>query len=53
MKMIEHLAKKFSDNETCTLDDVIMLPNAPPTTAAQLGDLESNHKNIMLYMWLR
>lgn len=53
MEMIESLAEKFSKNETCTLNDVIQLPNAAPKSATQLAELESSHKNIMLYMWLR
>ncbi|KAI8059402.1 P-loop containing nucleoside triphosphate hydrolase protein [Gilbertella persicaria] len=53
MEMIELFAKKFSENETCTLDDVIQLPNVTPASTAGLAQLESDHKNIMLYMWLR
>lgn len=53
MNVIEMLAKKFSKSETCALDNVIELPNATPTTPEGLGILESSHKNIMLYMWLR
>lgn len=53
MDVIETLAKKFSKNEICTLDDVITLPNVTPTSPEGLMSLENNHKNIMLYMWLR
>ncbi|CEP11137.1 hypothetical protein [Parasitella parasitica] len=52
MDMIESLAKKFSENEKCTLNDVIDLPNILTGSASQLRLLESRHKNIMLYMWL-
>ncbi|KAI8051836.1 P-loop containing nucleoside triphosphate hydrolase protein [Thamnidium elegans] len=52
MEVIELLAKKFSNSETCTLDDVIQLPNVTPTTPEGLAGLENSHKNLMLYMWL-
>ncbi|KAG2212298.1 hypothetical protein INT47_001657 [Mucor saturninus] len=52
MDVIETLAKKFSESEICTLDDVITLPNVTPTSPEGLMSLENNHKNIMLYMWL-
>ncbi|KAI8390268.1 P-loop containing nucleoside triphosphate hydrolase protein [Blakeslea trispora] len=53
MEMIETLADKFSQSKTCTLDDVIQLPSTTPSSASSLAQLEINHKNIMLYMWLR
>ncbi|GAA5798947.1 hypothetical protein HPULCUR_004356 [Helicostylum pulchrum] len=52
MEVIELFAKKLSNNETCTLDDVIQLPNVTPTKPEELAGLENSHKNIMLYMWL-
>ncbi|CAO3622400.1 unnamed protein product [Mucor fragilis] len=52
MEMIERLAKTFSENKTCTLNDVIELPNVLAPESA-LENLESSHRNIMLYMWLR
>ncbi|KAK4519679.1 uncharacterized protein ATC70_009918 [Mucor velutinosus] len=51
MEMIERLAETFSENKTCTLDDVITLPNALEPGSV-LENLESSHRNIMLYMWL-
>ncbi|KAF1805349.1 P-loop containing nucleoside triphosphate hydrolase protein [Mucor lusitanicus] len=51
MEMIERLAQTFSENKTCTLDDVITLPNTLAPESA-LENLESSHRNIMLYMWL-
>lgn len=53
MNVIEILAKKLSQNETCVLDDVIKLPNVTPVDNEGLSLLENDHKNIMLYMWLR
>ncbi|KAI9473859.1 MAG: P-loop containing nucleoside triphosphate hydrolase protein [Benjaminiella poitrasii] len=53
VEMIQKLAKKFSKNETCALDDVIELPTTTPKSPDDLINLENNHKNIILYMWLR
>ncbi|KAI8993246.1 P-loop containing nucleoside triphosphate hydrolase protein [Pilobolus umbonatus] len=55
LSMIVLLAKKFSNSQPCELSEVLDLPEEsedPPSLAA-LPMLETNHKHIMLYMWLR
>ncbi|KAI8885700.1 hypothetical protein K501DRAFT_322263 [Backusella circina FSU 941] len=53
MEMIERLAREFSEGKVCALDEIIQLPDNPPTSSKEgLSALETSHKTIMLYMWL-
>lgn len=47
------MVKCFSEKETCQLDDLVSMPNKAPATMDGLNRLESSHKVILLYMWLR
>ncbi|KAG0191615.1 hypothetical protein DFQ28_011454 [Apophysomyces sp. BC1034] len=49
---IQHLAKVFSENRQCRLDELVELQDIVPKGPIQLNDLEMKHKQIILYMWL-
>lgn len=49
----QEMAQKFSQDESCELEQFVELPEKPPRTPEGLNDLENSHKIIMLYMWLR
>jgi ATP-dependent RNA helicase SUPV3L1/SUV3 len=53
MALIKTLAKKFSRQETCDLEEIVELPETPPINPEHLVDLEEKHKQIIVYMWLR
>lgn len=53
MALIKTLAQRFSRQETCSLDEIVELPETPPITPKHLEELEEKHKQIMIYMWLR
>ncbi|KAJ8663205.1 hypothetical protein O0I10_001382 [Lichtheimia ornata] len=48
----QEMAQKFSQDESCELEQFVELPEKPPRTPEGLNDLENSHKIIMLYMWL-
>ncbi|RCH97124.1 ATP-dependent RNA helicase supv3l1, mitochondrial [Rhizopus azygosporus] len=52
MALIKTLAKKFSRQETCDLEEIVELPETPPINPEHLVDLEEKHKQIIVYMWL-
>ncbi|KAI8136697.1 P-loop containing nucleoside triphosphate hydrolase protein [Fennellomyces sp. T-0311] len=49
----KEMAEMYSNMEPCELNQFATLPKNPPTTPEGLKNLESTHKTIMLYMWLR
>ncbi|ORZ07825.1 P-loop containing nucleoside triphosphate hydrolase protein [Absidia repens] len=54
MEMAYHMAKTHSNNGILTLSELINLPPADVVaTPDLLNTLETSHKKIMMYMWLR
>ncbi|KAL0091254.1 P-loop containing nucleoside triphosphate hydrolase protein [Phycomyces blakesleeanus] len=53
LQVIEDLARIHSKSETQSLEDLTQLPDKAPEDEDGLMNLETAHKTIMLYMWLR
>ncbi|KAI7859278.1 P-loop containing nucleoside triphosphate hydrolase protein [Circinella umbellata] len=53
VESFQQMTELYSNLKECDLNDFAELPKKPPTTAEGLKLLESSHKIIMLYMWLR
>lgn len=54
LKAFVSMAKSFSNNEECPLDSLVVLPERKLQANNEvLRMLETCHKTIMLYMWLR
>ncbi|KAI9010953.1 P-loop containing nucleoside triphosphate hydrolase protein [Phycomyces nitens] len=53
LEAIGDLARIYSNSETRSLEDFASLPDIAPSSEKGLIDLETKHKSIMLYMWLR
>lgn len=50
MQTIEDMTEVYSNNGTLELSEMVELPSVLPDTS---DELETTHKKIMLYMWLR
>ncbi|KAI8337981.1 P-loop containing nucleoside triphosphate hydrolase protein [Chlamydoabsidia padenii] len=53
MDALESMARVHSNNDTLEITDMIDLPSSPMGTPESLTYLETSHKKIMLYLWLR
>lgn len=55
LEAITKMATAYSENKELTLDTLVKLPNSlrAITSQSKLDQLESSHKIIMLYKWLR
>lgn len=53
MDTLKAMTRTHSNNETLELADMVELPESMESTPEALTYLETSHKKIMLYMWLR
>jgi hypothetical protein len=53
MDTLKSMTRTHSNNETLELTDLVDLPESFESTPEALTYLETAHKKIMLYMWLR
>jgi len=50
---LTQFAQMYGKKEPCHLESLVRLPEQAPTTPEVLKELESAHRVIMLYLWLR
>ncbi|KAI8079764.1 P-loop containing nucleoside triphosphate hydrolase protein [Halteromyces radiatus] len=53
LNAVQEMAKIHSNNKVLELPELVQLPNSQMVDVGSLSYLETAHKKIMLYMWLR
>ncbi|RIB14503.1 P-loop containing nucleoside triphosphate hydrolase protein [Gigaspora rosea] len=53
MKNVQKFAMLHSQGKPCNISRIVTIPEKVPHNDELLGDLESIHRTLMLYLWLR